>query len=125
MNKEQIRKLLVTFGIPIVALFVFVLIFSLDSFRDFLSEMIFAFIFLTPVIAGILTVYLSSLEKASKLLYRLFCPWIPILIFFFLTLFLNMEGWACWLMVLPVFLISASIGGLIGGYLKVKKSKKR
>lgn len=35
-----------------------------------------------------------------------------------------MEGWACWIMALPVFLIFASIGGLLGGYLKVRKAKK-
>jgi len=33
------------------------------------------------------------------------------------------EGWACWLMLLPVFLIAASIAGIIGGCLKTKKTK--
>lgn len=124
MNKKKIKKLLITFGIPIVALFVFAIIFALDPFSSFLSEMTLTFIFMIPGIAGILTVYLSPIEKAEKWPYRIFCPWISVLIFFFLTLLLSMEGWACWLMVLPVFLITSSIGGIIGGYLKVRKSKK-
>lgn len=124
MIKEKIKILLVTFCIPIAALFVFAKIFSFDLFRDFLSSMTFSFIFLTPFIAGILTVYLSPVKNAEKTIYRIFSPWITILVFFFLTLLFAMEGWACWIMALPVFLISSSFGGLVGGYLKVRKSKK-
>ena len=42
-----------------------------------------------------------------------------------ITLALAIEGWACWLMILPIFLIAASIGGLIGGYLKLKRRNDR
>lgn len=122
--KEKIKILFITFCVPVAALFVFAKIFSFDLFRDFLSSMTFSFIFLTPFIAGILTVYLSSVKKAEKILYRIFSPWVTVLIFFFLTLLFAMEGWACWLMALPVFLVSASLGGLVGGYLKVRKSKR-
>ena len=69
--------------------------------------------------------YLSSQEKAKNIAYRIFTPWIPILIFLVLTLALAIEGWACWLMILPVFLLTASIGGLFGGYLKTQKRNDR
>lgn len=36
---------------------------------------------------------------------------------------LMIEGWACWLMILPLFLIFASIGGLTAGYFKLKNRK--
>jgi hypothetical protein len=35
------------------------------------------------------------------------------------------EGWACWIMILPIFLVAASIGGLIGGYFKLKDYNNR
>ncbi|MFN6038716.1 MAG: hypothetical protein ACK452_09640, partial [Bacteroidota bacterium] len=31
------------------------------------------------------------------------------------------EGWPCLVMILPIFLIAASIGGLIGGYFKLRR----
>ena len=37
------------------------------------------------------------------------------------TLVFAIEGWACWLMVLPVFLLSASLGGLAAGYFKLRR----
>ncbi len=79
------------------------------------------FLFLLPTIIGVLTVYLSNKEKVESLSYRIFIPWIPIFLFLIITLLIGIEGWACWLMILPIFLIAASIGGLIGGYLKLKK----
>ena len=124
MNQQRIIKLLFIIGIPIAALFLSSVIFKIDLFRDFFSVLSMSFIFLIPFGAGALTVYLSSIEKATSTVYRIFLPWIPILIFFVLTLLIAFEGWACWLIALPIFLISASIGGYLGGYLKVRKSKK-
>lgn len=77
-----------------------------------------SFLFILPTIVGALTVYLSSKEKIKKIAYRIFAPWLPIFLFLIITLLFQIEGWACWLMILPIFLIAASIGGLIGGYLK-------
>lgn len=48
-------------------------------------------------------------------------PWKPILVFLVITLAFAIEGWACWLMVLPLFLLASSVGGIIGGYLKMNK----
>lgn len=124
MNQEKIVKLLLIIGIPVAALLLTSVIFKYDLFRDFLSVMSVSFIFLIPFGVGALTVYLASVEKASSIIYRLFFPWVPVLIFFVLTLITGFEGWVCWLMVLPIFLVSASIGGYVGGYLKVNKSKR-
>ena len=79
------------------------------------------FLFLLPTIVGALTVYLSSHEKAKRYGYRIFAPWIPIFLFLIITLAFAIEGWACWIMILPAFLIAATIGGGIGGYLKTRK----
>jgi len=55
--------------------------------------------------------------------YRIFMPWVPIFLFFIITLIFSMEGWGCWIMILPIFLILASLGGLTAGYFKLKKSR--
>lgn len=70
---------------------------------------------------GLLTITLSDVEKVKRLRYRVFQPWVPVLVFFLLTILLSIEGWACWLMMLPVFLALASLGGLTAGYFKLKK----
>ena len=48
--------------------------------------------------------------------------WVPILAFFVLTVSFSLEGWACWIMIMPLFLISASLGGFLGGWIKTKGS---
>lgn len=84
-----------------------------------------SFLFCLPTIVGALTVYFSSVENAGSLAYRILIPWIPIFLFTFITLAISLEGWACWVMVIPLFLATASIGGLLGGYLKIRKHKRK
>lgn len=101
------------------------LFFGLETWESLYSVMTLTFLFLGPVIVGALTTYFSPLEKVKRFNYGFFAPWIPIFIFFLITLFLALEGWACWLMVLPFYLIAGSIGGLIGRYLKLRGAKNR
>jgi hypothetical protein len=70
---------------------------------------------------GAMTVYFSKEESVKAISYRLFMPWLPVFGFFAITLVFAIEGWPCLVMILPIFLIAASIGGLIGAYFKLKK----
>lgn len=97
------------------------LLFGIDSWDSLLTVMSVSFLFCLPTIVGALAIYFSSEENARSFKYKFFVPWIPIFIFFALTLALAWEGWACWLMVLPLFLIASSIGGFIGAYFKFRK----
>ena len=119
MNRN-LKNLLIAIGIPILYAVVLRLAFGIKGWNDLFSVMSVTFLFLLPTIVGALTVYLSNKNKVEKLYYRIFTPWIPIILFLIITLVFAIEGWACWLMILPVFLIAASVGGLIGGYLKLK-----
>jgi hypothetical protein len=78
------------------------------------------FLFILPFIVGALTIFFSKEEKVKKVLYRIFVPWIPIFAFFIITLAFAIEGWPCLVMILPIFLLAASTGGLIGGHFKLK-----
>ncbi|MFN8257847.1 MAG: hypothetical protein U0W24_19275 [Bacteroidales bacterium] len=124
MNRTA-KNTLIAIGIPTLYAIVLRLMFGIDDWNELFSVMSVTFLFLLPTIVGALTVYLSAPEKAKSIVYRIFTPWIPVILFLILTLALAIEGWACWLMILPVFLIAASIGGLIGGYIKSRKRNDR
>ena len=119
---QKIKNIIIAIGIPVLYAVLLRLFFGLElnSWNDFYQVMSISFLFVLPTIIGALTVYLSSYEKAKSIPYRIFVPWIPIFIFLAITLALSIEGWACWLMILPVFLVTASIGGLFGGYLRTQ-----
>ncbi|CAD0005675.1 hypothetical protein [Flavobacterium salmonis] len=111
--------------IPVLFALLLRIIFGASIFDDFLSVMTWTFFLLVPVAIGALTVYYSSIEKVKSVNYRFFAPWLPIILVIFLTILIGLEGWACWIMISPLFLIFSSIGGLIAGHFKVKKSKKQ
>ncbi|TJY66682.1 hypothetical protein FAZ19_07120 [Sphingobacterium alkalisoli] len=119
------KNTLIVIGIPVLYAVVLRLFFGIDTWNELFSVMSITFLFLLPTIVGALTVYLSPPEKAKNIAYRICTPWIPIFLFLIITLVLKVEGWACWLMILPAFLIAASIGGVIGGYLKTNRTNNR
>jgi len=121
MNQKSIKTTLIAIGIPTIYAIILRIFFGIKTWGDLFSVMSVTFLFLLPFIIGALTVYLSDISKARKIVYRIFAPWIPVFLFLIITLILSIEGWICWLMILPVFLVAASVGGLIGGYLKTRK----
>lgn len=124
---NKIKNTLIVIGIPVAYAIIVRVLFGLElsTWSDFFGVMSITFLFLLPTIIGALTVYLSSQERSKSIAYRIFTPWIPIFLFLIITLMLSIEGWACWLMILPVFLITASIGGIVGGYLKNQRKNNR
>ena len=125
MKNSTLKTTLIAIGIPTLYAVFLRLIYGIKTWNELFSVMSITFLFLLPAIIGALTVYLSDKEKVKKISYRIFIPWIPIILFFIITLILEIEGWACWIMILPIFFIAASIGGLIGGYLKLKKNNNK
>ena len=120
MNRFN-KNTIIAIGIPTLYAVILRLDFGVKTWDELFSVMSVTFLFLLPTIVGTLTVYLSKVENVKRLTYRFFIPWIPIFLFLLITILLSIEGWACWIMILPVFLLAASIGGLIGGYLKLRK----
>jgi len=110
--------------IPIVFALIVRLIFGASIFDNFVSVMSWTFFIAVPFGIGALMIYFSPIEKVKSLAYRIFFPWIPIVLFLILTLLLSIEGWACWLMIFPLFILFSSLGGLTAGYFKLKKSNK-
>lgn len=124
MLTEKIKDALVIIGVPVLAGLVIRFLFDIDSWSSLWNVMSLTFFAALPYIVGILTMYLSRMESVRRLSYRIFYPWIPIMVFFLVTMFFSIEGWACWLMVLPIFLFFASLGGVTAGYLRLRRSSR-
>ncbi|MBL0098508.1 MAG: hypothetical protein IPP46_20035 [Bacteroidetes bacterium] len=125
MERRKINTAVKVIAIPTIYALLLRFVFGESTWSGVFNMMSKTFLFLIPSIVGALTVYFSNEEKVRKFNYRFFMPWIPIFIFFFITLVFAIEGWPCLLMILPIFLLAASIGGLIGGYFKLKEKDKK
>jgi hypothetical protein len=125
MTQEKIERTLKIIGIPVLVAVILRYVFDIKDLQSIWGLMSLTFFVSLPYVVGVLTIYLSSVDKVKSLGYRLFYPWIPIFLFFAITIIFSMEGWACWIMILPIFLIFASLGGITAGHFKLKKSKQK
>jgi hypothetical protein len=99
-------------------------LFQVNPLRDFVTVMSLSFLVAVPFGIGYLTVALSAAKRIRSLRFRIFAPWVPIFCFLFITLLFGIEGWACWLMILPFFLLFASLGGVIAGAWRIRRMEK-
>lgn len=125
MNVVLLKRALWIVGVPTLYAVILRLFFGVHSWQELYSVMSLTFLVCLPSMIGALTVYLSPIQSVRNLPYRIFMPWAPVMVFFLLTLALKLEGWACWLMVLPLFLIAASLGGLAAGHFRLRQSYNR
>ncbi len=120
-----LRNTLIAICIPVIYGLVLRIFFGIDTWEQLFGVMSVSFLFCLPTIIGILSIYFSDAKKAENRTYQVFFPWAPVLGFFIITLLASLEGWACWVMILPVFLITASLGGLLGAYLKKRNQQNK
>lgn len=111
--------------IPILFALLLRIVFGASLFDDFLSVMSWTFFITVPAGIGALTVYFSPVKMVRYTAYRIFAPWLPVILVIGLTILIGLEGWACWIMISPLFLIFGSIGGIFAGLFKLKKSKRQ
>lgn len=115
------KKLIIVIAIPLLFGFIMRFLFDVDSLSSLYSVMSISFILLVPFAIGAIAIYFSSIESVKGLSYRIFIPWVPIFGLLILTMAFSIEGWACWLMILPIFLMAASAGGVVASHFKLKK----
>jgi hypothetical protein len=119
------KKPIVSITIAITAAVLFGMLlrgfFDMDALKGWYDVMSITFLFTVPLGVGALTVFLSPAESVRRIPYRIFIPWVPVFLFLIITLLFKIEGLTCWLMVLPLFLLLCSVGGLISGYFKLQK----
>lgn len=91
--------------------------------NSFIGIMSVSFLILTPIVIGFLTIMFLPKDDTQSSVGAFFKPWLTCLIILIVTLFLNIEGSICWIMIYPLFSILAGIGGVIAFYVKNWKSK--
>ena len=84
---------------------------SWGSNSPVLGAVSIAFLFLGPVAVGYLTV---RMHPAPSWPFRLFAPWLAILLGVVVIALTAYEGWACIVMGLPFLLPISTLGGLLG-----------
>lgn len=87
--------------------------FGSKEYPEIFGVMTFAFIFVVPLVIGFLTVRLAPEEARRSWLYCLFMPWIAGLICLAALLAFAYEGLICLVMMGPVMLALASVGGVL------------
>jgi hypothetical protein len=121
---QKVKTAAVIIAIPVGYALLLRVVFGLDILKDYIRVMSITFLLATPFIIGFLTVVLSPRKDAIRIRYAALAPWVPIGVFFVITLLLAIEGAACWLMILPVFLAFAALGGLFARYLIIRRKKR-
>ena len=101
------------YGISMRLLFAF-----LDNIMGIMS---LSFMVLLPVVIGFLTVALLPKEKVKNNTSAFFKPWWTSLAILAATIIFNIEGLICWMMLFPLFLVLAGVGGMIAFSFKKKK----
>jgi hypothetical protein len=98
-----------------------------DKF-NFGSLVTISFMFLVPVAIGYIRVYFECTSE-TLLTYKQMAvkAWQPIFVFLLVSIITLLEGSICVAMALPAFMLFASVGGLLAGFVHrtlVQKSKK-
>jgi hypothetical protein len=121
---QKVKNAAATIVVPVGYALLLRIIFGLDVAREFVRVMSLSFLLAAPFVMGFLTIIFSSRGDAARLRYAILTPWAAIGVFFFVSILLAIEGWACWIMALPIFLAFASLGGLFARFLILRLNKK-
>jgi len=124
-RKVHISTIIYAILVPVLFGLILRLVFGLEAFADFLAVMSVTFLFFLPFGIGVLTILISHIENVRSKSYQALMPWLPILILFILTIILDIEGWGCWIMLLPLCLFLSSLGGLTAGYFRLKRHDRK
>ncbi len=100
------------------------LLIETDIIRQF-ETMSIAFLFCVPAVIGGITVYFGTESQKRSRLFRFCMPWVSIFAFLYTTIITYLEATICVVMLLPAFLLSASIGGILMGKITDRWKRKQ
>lgn len=79
------------------------------------AAMMGSFIYLVPMLVGIVTVYIAETQQRRSWGYYLWAPFLANVLFVVGTLVILVEGWICAVVIIPLFALLGSFGGLLMG----------
>jgi hypothetical protein len=86
------------------------------SQREILGVMSIGFVFFMPFALGCIAVYVAEIRRPQRMRTWIWLPWLSLLAALGGALITLLEGAICVIMLLPIGLILASLGGMVGGY---------
>lgn len=90
------------------------LVFSADPGEPY-ATMMGSFILFAPLAVGAVTVYVAERRKRRTVGYYFFAPLFANVLFVLGTLAINIEGWICAIVIVPLFALIGALGGLMMG----------
>ena len=94
------------------------LYFRYPSFHETYKLMTVAYLFIVPLVIGAVTVYFGEWSRRRSWWFRIFMPWAVVGLLAGIILLLAWEGAICVVMILPSYLILASLGGVLYGIVR-------
>ncbi|MGX5172568.1 hypothetical protein ACUR5C_00910 [Aliikangiella sp. IMCC44653] len=85
---------------------------------EFLEFVSIAMLVISPVSVGVITIFFATQQQATNKNFQLFQPWLPAVGWSIISILLAWETIICIIMLLPLYLPLASLGGVIGGYVR-------
>lgn len=82
---------------------------------DAYAPMMMSFIFASPVLVGVVTVYLAELQARRSWFYYFIAPVVANVLYVLGTLVILIEGWICAIVIIPLFALIGGIAGLAMG----------
>jgi len=79
------------------------------------SAMLGSFIYLAPAVCGAVTVYMAERIERRSWGYYIWAPWVSTALFVVGTLLVFIEGIVCAVVIVPLFSVMGSLGGLAMG----------
>ncbi|MBM3224936.1 MAG: hypothetical protein FJZ47_14185 [Candidatus Tectomicrobia bacterium] len=89
----------------------------LEVFHELFAIMSFGFVFVLPVVLGVITLWFATPMQRASWLYRIFAPWSTVSVGLVVLLVVGWEGTICALLGAVVSLPLASLGGVMSGML--------
>jgi hypothetical protein len=111
-------------AISLASLYGIALRITFGYLNTILAVMSESFLLIGPIIVGFLTVILFPKDKIKTLSSAFFTPWLTSLVILIITMFFNIEGLICWIMMFPIFAMLSGMGGLIAFYFKNRNNNK-
>lgn len=115
-SDRRAKEIALQVTVPVIYACVLTFLFQVRSWNEIFDVMSMSFLFGMPTVMGFITVWFMDPDKAGEFRNWFFRPWIPVMAFMFFCLVFRLEGWACWMMALPLFLLAASFGGAIASF---------
>lgn len=79
------------------------------------SAMAEAFIFIVPIVVGMVTVYLAERQRRRDWFYYAAAPCLATALFVAGTMLIMIEGLICAIVIIPMFAVLGAVGGLVMG----------